>query len=144
MAARWSSSNVQQAVTGGGAEVERVANAARSLLARGRLAIVVTPAPSDGRLESLELGSKVAASLSDVVRHLSHARAADLWIFKGGVTSAVCARDGLGMKSANVRGPVESGVALWESDDSKRCLVVPGNVGDDEILSRLVSRSLRQ
>jgi uncharacterized protein YgbK (DUF1537 family) len=122
-------------------EEERLASVAAGLLSTGRLAVLATPPVHEGRLDSLELGSRVALPLARVVKRVKGRGAADLFLFKGGVTSAVCARDGLGFDRALVRGPVDAGVALWEGAGG-RCLVVPGNVGDEGVLLRLVREAL--
>ena len=51
-------------------------------------------------------------------------------------------RDGVGAAEADVVGPVEPGVSLWSAHwpdgNALDYLVVPGNVGDDDLLARLV------
>ncbi len=59
-------------------------------------------------------------------------------IAKGGITSAVTARDGLGARSARVVGPVVTGVSLWQLEAGPAYLVVPGNVGGPGLLAELV------
>jgi uncharacterized protein YgbK (DUF1537 family) len=82
-------------------------------------------------------GAQITASLARLAAIL--AIEVDLVLFKGGITSAVGVRDGLGWGAATVVGPVDQGVALWQLDDRRQCLVFPGNVGDDDALARLVS-----
>jgi uncharacterized protein YgbK (DUF1537 family) len=63
-------------------------------------------------------------------------------ICKGGITSAAIAKDGFDAGTAYVRGQVAGGVALWElplRDRTIPYVVVPGNVGDDYTLARLVA-----
>ena len=64
-------------------------------------------------------------------------------VAKGGITSAVTLREGVGAAEAEVIGPVEPGVsrwtARWPDGSPLDYLVVPGNVGDDELLARLVA-----
>jgi hypothetical protein len=43
---------------------------------------------------------------------------------------------------ATVEGPVAPGIALWRLENGFRCLVFPGNVGDDDALARLVAEVL--
>ena len=66
-----------------------------------------------------------------------------LLVAKGGITAAVTLRDGVGAADAEVVGPVEPGVSLWSAlwPDGRELdyLVVPGNVGDDDLLARLVA-----
>jgi hypothetical protein len=55
----------------------------------------------------------------------------------------VILRDGVGAAEADVIGPVEPGVSLWSArwpdGGVLDYLVVPGNVGDDDLLARLVA-----
>ena len=60
-------------------------------------------------------------------------------IAKGGITSAVTARDGLGARAARVVGPILTGVALWRLPDGTDYVVVPGNVGGPDLLVDLVA-----
>jgi uncharacterized protein YgbK (DUF1537 family) len=68
-------------------------------------------------------------------------------VAKGGITAAVTLRDGVGAAEAEVVGPVEPGVsrwsARWPGGESLDYVVVPGNVGDDELLARLVAGIVR-
>ena len=64
-------------------------------------------------------------------------------ISKGGITSALIARVGLGAAWATVVGPVVPGVSLWRIDNDEtqtRLAVVPGNVGETHLLTQVVSR----
>ncbi len=68
----------------------------------------------------------------------------DLLVTKGGITSATVIRDGLGSAIATVTGPVAAGVARWDvptADGDLSVLVVPGNVGDHDLLYDLVEAS---
>jgi uncharacterized protein YgbK (DUF1537 family) len=68
-------------------------------------------------------------------------------VAKGGITSAVTLRDGVGAAEAEVAGPVEPGVSRWSAHwpggERLDYVVVPGNVGDDELLARLVAGIVR-
>ena len=59
-------------------------------------------------------------------------------VAKGGITSCVTLRDGLGVGAAEVVGPVLPGVSLWRAGELDY-LVVPGNVGDDRLLADIVA-----
>lgn len=63
-------------------------------------------------------------------------------VVKGGITSAQVATDGFGGERARVIGQVDTGVPLWELTtgwgSTIPYAVVPGNVGDDETLVRVV------
>jgi uncharacterized protein YgbK (DUF1537 family) len=123
---------------GAGAEVARVTAATgRDLETRG-IAVVATPrgAPAAGDL--LATGARVAAGLAQIAGALP---ALPRTVFaKGGITSAVVLRDGLGVTRAQVAGPVAPGVALWRADSRGRpvdYVVVPGNVGAEDLLVEL-------
>lgn len=122
-------------------EVDSLAETVRALLTRDRIAVLATPPLPDYRLESLEVGSRVAAAMAGVVARVR--ASADLFVFKGGVTSAICLREGIGAAFGIVRGPVLPGVALWELHGAPGpCLVVPGNVGTEMTLLELVEQAL--
>jgi hypothetical protein len=66
-------------------------------------------------------------------------------VAKGGVTSHDVAAHGLSAKVCGVVGQVEPGVPLWRlGEESKfpslQYVVFPGNVGDDEALTRVLRR----
>jgi uncharacterized protein YgbK (DUF1537 family) len=115
-------------------EVERVSVAARGRIAAAGLAVVATERERDPGLADPAGQRRIAAALGQVARRV-HARVV---IAKGGITSAVTARDGLGARVARVAGPVRSGVALWRLPDGTDYLVVPGNVGGPDLLADLV------
>jgi uncharacterized protein YgbK (DUF1537 family) len=123
-------------------EIERSTRAARAALDRSRLAVVATP--RDPRALSPDDGARLALNLASVAGRL--ADRADVVIAKGGITSDVTLRDGIGADSAHVVGPVADGVALWRVErpdgGALAYLVVPGNVGDDDLLARLVDAVL--
>jgi uncharacterized protein YgbK (DUF1537 family) len=102
------------------------------------LAVLAVSSPRPESLSDLSSGLRVARGLAALVASLDRPQA--LVVLKGGVTSAVVIKDGLGALEAEVVGPVLPGVALWQilEPDPRPVLVVPGNVGDDELLVRLV------
>jgi uncharacterized protein YgbK (DUF1537 family) len=118
-------------------EVERAAREARTRLDRAGLAVVATPRERPEGTRSLESGERIARNLARVVRALD----ADVVLAKGGITSAVTARVGLGATSAEVRGPLVDGVALWHVG-AVPYVVFPGNVGDDRTLLDVVEMIL--
>ena len=127
------------------AEARRLCRLASELLDRIGLAVVATPRERPGTALSLEAGDRVAAGLAGVVTGIvPHP---DVIVAKGGITSAVTLRDGVGAAEAEVVGPVEPGVsrwsARWPGGEPLDYLVVPGNVGDDELLARLVAGIVR-
>jgi uncharacterized protein YgbK (DUF1537 family) len=125
---------------GGSAEVERVARLASERLARTGVAVVSTPRARTDEVGSLERGERLARGVAAVVAAVSPRPA--VVVTKGGITSAVVLREGLGAARARVEGPVVDGVALWRLEDGVRagaaCLVVPGNVGDGDLLVQLL------
>jgi uncharacterized protein YgbK (DUF1537 family) len=126
------------------AEIARAAAAARRLLDEGRLAIVATPRHRPAGTESLDAGMRIAGGLAAVVAALEPVP--DVVIAKGGITSHVTLQDGLGADEAEVVGPVLPGVSRWTVDRPDRTidyLVVPGNVGDDDLLRTLVDQVMR-
>ena len=123
------------------AEARRLCRRTSELLDRIGLAVVATPRERPGTALTLEAGNRVAAGLAGVVTGVvPHP---DVIIAKGGITAAVTLRDGVGAAEAEVVGPVEPGVsrwsARWPGGERLDYLVVPGNVGDDELLARLVA-----
>jgi uncharacterized protein YgbK (DUF1537 family) len=86
----------------------------------------------------------VMSAVVEVIRQAHEA--AEVVVSKGGITSARVLREALGAQRADVAGPVEPGVALLLAQTPtglKPYLVVPGNVGDDEVLLRLVTKTSR-
>jgi uncharacterized protein YgbK (DUF1537 family) len=120
-------------------EQGRLAGLLEQAWARGPVAIMATPrARADIGPES---GLEIARGLAGVVAAL--AARPDAVIVRGGVTSAVMARYGLGGTEARVAGPVMPGVVLWQLDDAAGgipLLIAAGNIGQPGDLAALVSR----
>ena len=116
-------------------EVERLARAARERIERSGLAVVATERERDPSLVDAAGQRRVAAALAQVARRV----AAGVVIAKGGITSAVTARDGLGARSARVVGPITTGVALWRLSTGTDYAVFPGNVGGPDLLADVVA-----
>jgi uncharacterized protein YgbK (DUF1537 family) len=122
-----------------GAEIERAAAEASARLDGGGLAVVATPR---GRLDAIGSwlhGQLLARNLARVVREVEPPPGAVL--AKGGITSAVTARVGLGARRARVAGPLVDGVALWQVEGAEAnvpYVVFPGNVGGDGTLLEVV------
>lgn len=132
------------AIRGGemAAEHTRLASAVgRNLEAHG-LAILATPRERAAWAGDQSTQRLVRSSIVDVVR--SVAPLAAVFITKGGITSADVAVEALAEPEALVVGPVEDGVMHWRLGETpagtRHQLVVPGNVGDDATLSRLVEK----
>lgn len=118
-----------------GAEVRRVADNARRLIERHGLAVVATDRTRLSALAQAPSQQRIASALAQVARRVP----ADVVIAKGGITSAVTAREGLGARAARVLGPLCPGVSLWRLADGDDYVVVPGNVGGPELLTELVA-----
>ncbi len=117
----------------------RLAGELAERIDRDGLAVLAIERPGQDGPGDLDRQAAVAEALVAVVRHLE--RTPGVVITKGGVTSATVIRDGLGAAMASVIGPVVSGVGRWDvagAGGRVSCLVVPGNVGGDDILRGLV------
>lgn len=125
----------------GSHDVERVVSRARELLRTRRLAVVATPRTRTSAADDPAAAGVISAELARATELL--ADDAELILFKGGITSAVGVRDGLGSSYATVEGPVMPGVSLWRLSDGRHCLIFPGNVGGDNALVNLVNEVLR-
>lgn len=117
------------------AEVRRISAHARMRIAGGGLAVVVTDRTRDPALVGARSQQRIAIALAQVARRVT----ADIVIAKGGITSAVTVREGMGAHAARVVGPVRPGVSLWRLADGRGYVVVPGNVGGPELLVDLLS-----
>jgi uncharacterized protein YgbK (DUF1537 family) len=120
-------------------EIGRAAREAAQRLGHGRLAVVATPRKRLRETRSFAAGERIAANLARVLHGLD--RTPRVVVAKGGITSAVTARVGLGARSARCLGPLVDGVALW-SVDGTSLVVFPGNVGSDRALLDVVERIL--
>jgi uncharacterized protein YgbK (DUF1537 family) len=112
----------------------------RRLLSGRRLAVVATPRSRSAAADDPVRATTITDGLARLTAMV--AGEAALIVFKGGITSAVGIRDGLGARSAIVEGPVRPGIGLWRLDGGRRVLVFPGNVGDDHALADLVEEIL--
>jgi uncharacterized protein YgbK (DUF1537 family) len=112
------------------AHADRVAEQASDVMRRFGLAVVMTERERDPGLIDPASQRRIAAALAEVARRVD----ASVVVAKGGITSAVTARDGLGARSARVIGPIVPGVVLWRLPDGTDYLVVPGNVGGPDLL----------
>lgn len=128
-----------------GAEIGRLAGAVSTTLRRAPVAVLATPRARPVGTESLEAGERVAINLARVVAALDPHPS--VLVVKGGITSAVTLRVGVGADEADVLGPVAPGVshwaARWPDGSPLDYLVVPGNVGDDALLETLVGSIAR-
>ncbi|GKT87372.1 LOW QUALITY PROTEIN: ketose-bisphosphate aldolase class-II family protein [Colletotrichum tofieldiae] len=116
-----------------------------SKLAAGEDVLVMTSRKlikGDDALTSLQIGSKVARALVQLVERID-VRPRYL-IAKGGITSSDAATKGLRMKRARILGQAAPGVPLWRcNEETSRhrgvpYVVFPGNVGSDSTLADVV------
>lgn len=122
------------------AEVARSASRVNRLLDDHGFAALTTPRHRPAGLRDLASGARVASGLARVVQLVDPRP--DVIVSKGGITSAVLMSEGLGAAEAEVIGPIAPGVALWRLEVSGvdvAVIVVPGNVGADDLLASLVS-----
>lgn len=125
------------------AEIERAAAAAGSLLAARGLAVLATPRTRPPGSEGLASGQRIALGLAEAAGRVLPRPGCVL--AKGGITSAVVARHGLGARRGVCLGPLADGVALWRLEAEGGTIpyvVFPGNVGGDEALLRVVEAIL--
>lgn len=110
----------------------------RERLDSSGLAVLAVAGPRSERLSNLSGGMQIARRVAETIAVADRPEA--LVVLKGGVTSAVALRAGLRAAQADVVGPVMPGVALWRivEPSPRSVLVVPGNVGDDDLLVRII------
>ncbi|HWA84946.1 MAG TPA: four-carbon acid sugar kinase family protein [Opitutus sp.] len=128
------------------AETVGAGKRAASALGAGRNVVVYTSrslvAGSDAG-ENLAIGEAVSRGLVGIVAKIGRR---PRWVIaKGGITSSDVATQALGVKRALVLGQALPGVPVWRLGDESRWpglgyVVFPGNVGDEDALSRLVAR----
>ena len=126
-----------RALAGSGrdAEVDRLSAEARGRIESGGLAVVATERERDPSLVDPESQLRIATALAQVARSAG----AGVVVAKGGITSAVTARHGLGARAARVIGPIATGVALWRLPTGVDLVVFPGNVGGPDLLADVVA-----
>jgi uncharacterized protein YgbK (DUF1537 family) len=127
-------------------EVERLARELARRLWSERLAILATPRERRAETSSLGAGKRIATNLARVLAALPlHP---SVVVAKGGITSALTLQEGIGADEAEVLGPVAAGVsrwsAVWRDGTPVDYLVVPGNVGEEELLRWLVDGIVRE
>lgn len=126
-------------------EIARLAADVSRRLVEDRFAVLATPRERPPEARNLDAGGRIAEGLAGVVATVQPPPR--VIVVKGGITSAVTLRKGLGAVEAEVVGPVESGVSRWLAQRPYGTqfdyLVVPGNVGDDCLLVRLVDAVTR-
>lgn len=118
----------------------RAAESVLEQLGDGLLGIVTTERVRSSDHGTLDHGERVMAALTTAVRGVLPA--VDVVVSKGGITSAEVAHTGIGASSAVVLGQVLPGVSVWSmtAHDGREILyvVVPGNVGESDTLTRVL------
>ncbi len=117
------------------AEVERLSQEAQARLERDGLAVIATERTRDPALFDTLSQRRIATRFAQIARRVP----VGVVIAKGGITSAVTARDGLDADAARVVGPIYPGVALWRLPNGRAFAIVPGNVGHPGLLADLVT-----
>lgn len=126
-----------------GPEVERAAAEAGRRLRAGGLAVLATPRERPEATRTFEAAFRIATGLAAAAGAVEPPP--EVVIAKGGVTSHVTARHGLGARSGICLGPLVEGVALWRLDAARGTIpyvVFPGNVGADGTLLEVVETIL--
>jgi uncharacterized protein YgbK (DUF1537 family) len=122
------------------AEVARVARAASARIAIGGFAIVATPRTRPPDMRNLSVGRRIVRNLARIAEAVRPRP--DVLLAKGGITSHVTLESGVGATEADVVGPIAPGVGLWAAawpdGTPLRYVVLPGNVGDDDLLISVV------
>ena len=120
-------------------EIARAAAAASSLLRAEPVAVLATPRRRPSGTETFAAGERISAGLARAAGRVSPRPTCV--VVKGGITSCVTLRDGFGATEADVVGPLLPGVSRWRTEDLDY-VVVPGNVGDKQLLADVVARVL--
>jgi uncharacterized protein YgbK (DUF1537 family) len=120
----------------------RVAVEARRQLENEDLLVLMTPRELQLTENNIETGARLMTALTTAVgRVAGHVRAV---VAKGGITSAEVAKRGFGIRRARVVGQIDVGIPLWELEPRRGrvipYVVVPGNVGDEEAILRILQR----
>lgn len=122
------------------AESARLVTATSLRLGHDGVAVLATPRSRPSGTTSFAAGERIALGLAKVVASLRPRP--PVVVVKGGITSAFVLREGIGAEEAEVLGPVAPGVSRWAAEwpdgEPVDYLVVPGNVGEDDLLERLV------
>jgi len=128
------------------AEIDRAANNAEEALQSGGNAVLYTSRELvEGRSadHSLAIGHQVSQAMSEVVTGV-RVRPRSV-IMKGGATSYAVATKALNVRRAWSPGQAAPGVPAWVLGDETLhpglpCIIFPGNVGDEDALTNLVTR----
>lgn len=132
-----------QALAGDEGEAARAlaeaAASAQEALGHTGLAVVAMARERPPETRTLGAGTTIAQRFARLVGLIDPLPS--VVVAKGGITSYVTLRDGLGVDAATVVGPLLPGVSLWDAQIGVRSLhyvVVPGNVGGPGLLVELL------
>lgn len=124
------------------AEAGRVAAAERAATPGRGFAFIATERGRLAEHDSLAHGAQVMAALTAAAAAL--VPAVDCLVTKGGITSSEVIQRSAGVTRAVVLGQLEPGISALtlRAGDGRPlpCVVVPGNVGDDAVLLRVLAR----
>ncbi|MEM6844798.1 MAG: four-carbon acid sugar kinase family protein [Bacteroidota bacterium] len=95
------------------------------------------------REESLKIGQRVSAFVTDIIRRISVKPR--YLLAKGGITSSDTATQGLGVKKAQVMGQILPGVPVWKLGEESKFprlpyIVFPGNVGQINSITEVINQ----
>jgi len=138
LAAAYPDALVELDLDAGGDAPGAAAAACLACLERAGIAVLCTPRERAAHRLGLDAGAAVMELLTDAVARV--ARAADVVVAKGGITSAEVLRRGLGAAAAAVDGPLAPGGVLLRAsgrDGVKPYVIVPGNIGGPTLLREL-------
>lgn len=93
--------------------------------------------------ESLKIGQRVSAFLTDVIHRINVAPR--YLLAKGGITSSDTATKGLGVRKATVLGQILPGVPVWKLGSESKFpdltyIVFPGNVGQVDSITKVINQ----
>lgn len=120
-----------------------VASAAKRDLAVRGIAVIASERERRDGHGHLSDGSRVMAGLVSAVHEVRDR--VDTVVTKGGITAAEVVRQGLGARTARVLGAAFVGVPVWRLGAGSRgetVVIVPGNIGDPDLLATAVRRVL--
>jgi len=121
-------------------EGRRIAAVERASARTGGVRLVATERDRDVAHASLADGAAVMRALTvSAALLVDEAR---VLVTKGGITASDVIAHSLGARRGTVRGQVRPGVSVWDvttgAGRDVRCLIVPGNMGSEEILADAV------
>jgi uncharacterized protein YgbK (DUF1537 family) len=126
-------------------EKERVFNVLATSIAKGESAVLYTSRKvlQDDGAGGLKIGANVNTAICEIVRRtLGSPTPPAFLVAKGGITSNDVAVHGVGVRRAEVMGPIVPGVPVWRCGEETRApglayVVFPGNVGAKDDLARV-------